>query len=170
MKQLPFKEIWAVDFEFHQGGVEGNQQIPVCVVGKELRTGRYIRVWQDDFKDKPPYPINDDTLIIAYFASAEIHCHLSLNWPIPKNLIDCFAEFRVLTNGGPTIRGNGLLGALAYFGINSIDNEEKTSMRDLILSGGPWTINEKMAILEYGLVPVGNSNSHQSQFFCFFFR
>jgi hypothetical protein len=147
--RLPFKEIWAVDFEFHQGGVEGNQQIPVCVVGKELRTGRYIRVWQDDFTDIPPYPVHEDSLIIAYFASAEIHCHLSLNWPIPKNLIDCFTEFRVLTNGRPTLRGIGLLGALTHFGINSIDSEEKTTMRDLILSGGPWTASEKNKILAY---------------------
>jgi len=149
VKQLPFKEIWAVDFEFHQGGVEGNQQIPVCVVGKELRTGRYIRVWQDDLTDIPPYPIDESSLIVAYFASAEIHCHLSLNWPVPKNVIDCFAEFRVLTNGGPTVRGNGLLGALTYFGINAIASEEKTTMRDLVLSGGPWTAHEKKNILEY---------------------
>jgi hypothetical protein len=149
VKQLPFKEIWAVDFEFHQGGVEGNQQIPVCVAGKELRTGRYIRVWQVDFTDIPPYPIHEDSVIIAYFASAEIHCHLSLNWPIPKNLIDCYAEFRVLTNGSSTIRGNGLLGALTYFGIDSIDSEEKTAMRDLILSGGPWAASDKHKILAY---------------------
>lgn len=149
MERLPFKEIWAVDFEFHQGGVEGNQQIPVCMVGKELRTGKYVRIWQDEFSDTPPYPIHNDSLIVAYFASAEIHCHLSLNWPIPENLIDCFAEFRVLTNGGSTIRGNGLIGALTYFGISSIDSEEKTSMRDLILSCGPWTPNEKKDILDY---------------------
>ena len=122
MRKLPFKEIWAVDFEFHQGGVEGNQQVPVCLVAKELITGQYVKQWQDEFTDHPPYTINENALIIAYFASAEIHCHLSLNWPIPKNLIDCFAEFRVLTNGAPTIRGNGLLGALTYFGIPSIES------------------------------------------------
>jgi len=149
VEQLPFKEIWAVDFEFHQGGVEGNQQIPVCLVARELRSGRYVKTWQDEFTTTPPYPIDKDSLIIAYFASAETHCHLSLGWELPMNLIDCFAEFRVLTNGVPVIRGNGLLGALTYFGLAAIDSEEKTTMRDLILSTGPWNKKEKKSILDY---------------------
>ena len=117
METLPFKEIWAVDFEFHTGGVEGNQQIPVCVVGKELKSGRCVRVWYDDFTDIPPYPTHKNCLVIAYFASAEAHCHLSLGWPLPENLIDCYAEFRVLTNGVEPMWGRGLIGALKHFGI-----------------------------------------------------
>jgi hypothetical protein len=29
---LPFREIWAVDFEFNFGGYTGNNPVPVCLV------------------------------------------------------------------------------------------------------------------------------------------
>jgi DNA polymerase I-like protein with 3'-5' exonuclease and polymerase domains len=38
---------------------------------------------------------------------------------------------------------------LTYFGFDSIGSEEKTDMRDLILSGDPWSASEKMNILVY---------------------
>ena len=38
-----------------------------------------------------------DTLYVAYYASAEMGCHLTLNWPLPENLLDLF-EFRVHMN------------------------------------------------------------------------
>ena len=151
MERLPFKEIWAVDFEFHDNGRPGNRQVPVCMVAKELRTGTLRRVWRDELLSMhtAPFDTSKDSLIIAYYASAEIHCFYVLGWPVPENLIDCFAEFRVLTNGAPTIRGNGLLGALTWFGLNAISSEEKTEMRDLILSGGPWSTQQQKAILDY---------------------
>ncbi len=149
MDNLPFTEIWAIDFEFHSGGVEGNRQTPVCCVAKELKTQRIVRQWYDEFSSEPPYSVGEDSLIIAYYASAEAHCHLALNWPLPKNLIDCFAEFRVLANGTPVVRGNSLIGALTYFGLSTIAVEDKTSMRELILSTGPWSDEERQQILDY---------------------
>ena len=88
-------------------------------------------------------------LFIAYYASAEIGCHLALGWPVPARILDLFTEFRNHTNGLPTTAGNGLVGALAHFGIDSIGAEEKDEMRALVLRGGPWTEAEKTAILDY---------------------
>ena len=47
---------------------------------------------------------------------AELSCFLALSWPFPANIIDLFAEFRVETNGLPTMAGNSLLGACAISG------------------------------------------------------
>ena len=53
-------------------------------------------------------------LFVAYYASAEIGCHLALGWPVPERVLDLFTEFRNHTNGIPTVSGAGLLGALAH--------------------------------------------------------
>lgn len=148
---IPHREIWAVDFEFHHGGNRGNHQVPVCMVAKELRTGRVLRYWRDELvgMDRPPFPIGADALYVAYLASAELHCHLALGWRLPDNILDLYAEFRVLTNGLPLPRGRGLVGALTWFGLDSMTTEEKTEWRDLILSGGPWTSQQQAGILDY---------------------
>src|SRR5690349_13434190 len=87
---LPFKEIWAVDFEYI--AKPGENPEPVCLVGWELRSGRTLRLWRDQFGVAPPYPTGPDALIVAYYASAEIGCHLSLGWSVPERLLDLFTE------------------------------------------------------------------------------
>jgi DNA polymerase-1 len=145
--RLPFREIWAVNFEFD--AKSGENPKPVCLVAWELRSGRKVRVWQDEFGSAPPYSTGPDSLFVAYYASAEIGCHLALGWPVPERVLDLFTEFRNLTNGLPTISGAGLLGALAHHGLDGIGAVEKDEMRDLVLRGGPWTETEQAAILDY---------------------
>lgn len=136
-----------MDFEFIAQA--GERQIPVCLSALELRSGRQILLWQDQFGSEPPYDVSSDSLFVAYYASAELGCHRTLGWKQPERILDLYVEFRNYTNGLPTYNGKGLLGALAYFGLNSIDVAEKTEMRDLVLRGGPWTVEEKGAILAY---------------------
>jgi DNA polymerase I len=144
---LPFREIWAVDFEF--GSEPGENPEPVCLVAWELRSGRKVRLWRDEFGTAPPYPTGSTALFVAYYASAEIGCHLTLGWPVPERVLDLFTEFRNRTNGVPTENGSGLLGALAYHGLDGIGAVEKDEMRALILRGGPWSDAERAAILDY---------------------
>jgi DNA polymerase family A len=144
---VPFQEIWAIDFEF--GSHPGENPEPVCLVAWELRSGRRLRLWRDEFSAAPPYATGPDVLFVAYYASAEIGCHLALGWPVPQRALDLFTEFRNHTNGIPPASGAGLLGALAYYGLDSIGTGEKDEMRDLILRGGPWTDAEQGAILVY---------------------
>jgi hypothetical protein len=48
-------------------------------VGREIRTGELLRLWlADGAPDLPPYATGPDTLFIAYYASAELGCHLAL--------------------------------------------------------------------------------------------
>jgi hypothetical protein len=145
--QWPFREIWLVDFEFIARS--GNRPKPVCLVALELRSRRIIRQWQNEFGRAPPYSIDAGSLFIAYYASAELGCHLALGWQLPARVLDLYVEFRNRTNGLETPSGSGLIGALTYFGLDTIGVVEKAEMRDLILRGGAWTTGEQVAILDY---------------------
>lgn len=153
LSDLPFAEIWAVDFEF--GAKPGENPEPVCLVAWELRSSRKVRLWREQFGSAPPYSIGFESLFVAYYASAEIGCHLSLGWPIPACVLDLFTEFRNCTNGIHTENGSGLLGAVAHHGLDSIGAAEKDDMRDLVLRGGPWSAAERTAILDYCESDVG---------------
>src|SRR5262245_8730440 len=142
-----FREGVVVDCEFI--ATPGNRPIPVCLVAHELRSGRRFRRWQHELGAAPPYATGPDVLFVAYYASAELGCYRVLNWPMPERILDLFIEFRARTNGLDTPAGNSLLGALAYFGLDGMGAGEKDGMRALVLRGGPWTEDERNAILNY---------------------
>lgn len=144
--------IYLVDFEFHPAhGREGNLPEPVCMVVREWPSGRTERYWQADLHlmTVAPFPTGEKALCVAYFASAEMDCFHVLGWGRPTNLLDLFAEFRCLTNGLSPANGNGLLGALLYYGLPGLGGEQKDAMRDLVLRGGPWSSEEQQWILDY---------------------
>ena len=147
--EWPYHEVWAVDTEFN--GLTGENQHVVCLVAKELISGREVYLFEDELRNlkQPPYRIGKDSLFIAYYASAEFGSHLFLGWDMPENVLDLYSEFRNKTNGLSTPAGNGLLGALVYYGLSGITAAEKQSMRNLILRGGPWSPGEQKDILEY---------------------
>jgi hypothetical protein len=119
------------------------------MVANELISGRSVRLWQDELGDAPPFRTGPDVLFVAFYAPAELSCFLALGWPLPARILDLYVEFRAETNGLPLPVGRGLLGALSYHGISGITSEQKTSMRDLVMRGGPWTPPERQDILEY---------------------
>jgi DNA polymerase-1 len=142
-----YREIWAVDFEFVAG--PGDRPAVVCCVARELRSGRTLRLWQDELGPLPPYPTDAGVLFVAYYASAELGCHMALDWPMPERILDLFSEFRCATNGQATPSGASLIGALVYHGLDAISVTEKAEMRDLIMGGGPWSEDQRRDILEY---------------------
>jgi hypothetical protein len=154
---LPYRTIVVADFEFEFGGHttfeeasrSGERPRPVCMVAKDLRTGKTWKLWRDEFGPLPPFPIGPDALLVAFYASAELGCFRALGWPKPTNILDLFAEFRDRTNGLQTAAGNSLVGALTYFGLDSIGGQEKAELRALVLRGGPWSEQERAAILDY---------------------
>jgi hypothetical protein len=68
---------------------------------------------------------------------------------MPERILDLFAEFRCGTNGLTVPAGNGLIGALTAFGLDTIGTTEKEDMRALVMRGGPWTEEERELILNY---------------------
>jgi len=117
LKALPFREIWAVDFEFV--APPGEQPDPVCMVARELRSGRLLKLWRQELRElgAAPFDTGSGSLFVAYFASAEIGCFLALGWPVPERILDLFTEFRAEMNGtqlSPAIVLLARLPTLAY--------------------------------------------------------
>lgn len=141
-----------IDFEFRpRGGIEGNPVEVICMVALDLSSGQYIRHWANELytMKSPPFDIGDNTIFVAYFASAELSCFDTLGWNLPMNVLDLYAEFRNLTNGLFLPDGRSLLGALKYFCITGINSELKDDMRMLALRGGSYDDAEKAALLDY---------------------
>ena len=103
---LPFREIWIIDFEYYpgrglaNGGAAGDAVTPLCLVARELRSGRLLRLWQDELGRFPPYRLDADALIVGYMISAEFGCHIALGWGQPARALDPYVEFRHHTNNG----------------------------------------------------------------------
>ena len=74
---------------------------------------------------------------------------LALGWDLNLSVIDLFAEFRCQTNGDPNAGRKSLVNALQFNRLDHLIPKEKDSMRDLILSGGPWSKDQRSAILAY---------------------
>lgn len=143
-----FEEVWLVDFEF--SAPDGEQPTPVCMVAREFFSNRIIRVFADELQmmTRPPFRTDDATLLVAFFASAELGCFKVLDWPIPKRILDLWAEQRCLTNGLSGIGGK-LLHTLVFYGLDTISAAEKEEMRELAMRGGPYTPPERAALLDY---------------------
>jgi len=143
----PFSRIWCVDFEF--ANLPGERPVPICVVAHELRTGERVKRWLG--AEGPPLVIGDDAVMVAYVASAEVGCLMRLGWPVPKNVIDLCAEFRLAANGvlHPDIP-RSLLGALEAFGIeHGVDGLTKKALQELAGAGGPFSVIEAIGLLDY---------------------
>jgi hypothetical protein len=119
--------VWAVDFEFT--ALPGERQVPICMVARNLHSGNTIRVWRDEFSRHPQFPTGADALFVAYYASAEFGCFRALGWPMPERILDLSAEFRDRTSGLERPYGPGLLGALAYFGLDVAGATENVKSR-----------------------------------------
>ncbi len=143
----------ALDFEFRPlGGQEGNPPEVICMVAHEIGTGKYHRIFQEELYQlkAPPFSIDKTSVIVAYFASAEMSCFRTLGWPMPQNILDLYVEFRNMTNGFSYLpRGRSLLGAMQFFGLDSIAPEHKEEMRSLALRGAPYNYHERSSLLDY---------------------
>ena len=160
-RDLPFREIWCIDFEFYpgngfaNGAVRGDAPTPLCLVALEMRTGRLIRLWRDQLGRFPPYRLDAEALIIGYMLSAEFGCHIPLGWGEPARALDAYVEFRHYTNDGSLKSEDrdkgffGLGGALRYFLEDEIDVVRKDAMRERILQGPPFSAGEERDILDY---------------------
>ena len=121
-------EVWLHDFEFV--AQPGERPDVVCLAAHELRSGQTLRLWRDELGEQPPYRTDRDVLFVSFVANAECACHLALGWPLPAHVLDLSPAFRNLTNGRSTPEGKGLLGALRYFGLDTIGTKQKDAMRE----------------------------------------
>lgn len=160
-RELPFRESWVVDTEYYpgpgkaNGGRDGDAITPLCLVAYEMRSGRTVRLWQDELGPFPPYRLDADALVMGYMISAEYDFHIACGWGEPACALDPYVEFRHFVNDGSIKAGDrdkgffGIGGALRYFCEDEIDAARKKDMRDRILQGPPFTQQERQDILAY---------------------
>src|SRR5262249_35725115 len=146
--------IWLADFEYSQS--PGERPQVVCLVAREYRSGRTLRVWEDElrYRREAPFPTSSESLFVAFHAPAELSCFLELVWPFPAHMLDRCAEFKRITSGLYVHNGRGLLGMLTWFGLDAMSVSEKKEMQALACRGGPWTSAERTALLDYCEVDV----------------
>jgi hypothetical protein len=153
---LPFEQIWFADFEF----ISKPGELPdvICLCGRELRSGQTVRLWRDGGTGQlelPPYRLDENALFVCFVANAECLCHLTLDWPLPRRVLDLYPLFRAYLNGrNPPAEGRGLVGALSHFGLNTIGGRRKDAMRSRILQGRPFGEDERERILGYCMSDV----------------
>ena len=149
-----FRELWLPDFEFDHPDGECVRSVR-CLVAWELRSGRKIQMWEDEFGPTCPYNISRESCVISFALDAELSCHQFLGWGFPAYAIDLRVEFLRATNTSPPPpkeKGKGwgsLLQALTYYGLDPIDAVVKQQMRALVIRGGPYTADERKEILDY---------------------
>jgi len=143
-----YEDLIPLDFEYR--ALPGEHVDVCCMVSYGLRSGRRWRLWRDQLTF-PPFPIDRNHLFVAYNFAAELSCFLALGWPLPPitSILDLRTAFLNHTNGHVLPDGVGLLGAMSYFGLNSISVVEKQEMRDLAMRGGPFTEQERKDLLDY---------------------
>jgi DNA polymerase I len=94
-----FLNVWTVDFEFR--AEPGEHPFVVCLVARNFNTGQEIRLLRDQLLARVSAPFDTDphSVLVTWYGSAEIGCFFELGWRPPDNIIDLYAEHRVLTNG-----------------------------------------------------------------------
>src|SRR5271168_3124820 len=134
-----FREVWVIDAEFR--APPGERPDPVCMVGREYHTGRTFELFRDDLRRRltAPFDTSLDTLVIAYFASAEMGVFLALDWAIPESLICLYAEHRAEVNGLKLPLGNALIDAAAMRGLHPMEAATKEAGRRLVTDQTRWT-------------------------------
>ena len=85
-----YHEVWSLDFEFRCP--PGECPEPLCVVGRELFSGRLHSAWLAGTRPAPPWSSGPDTLAVSYYGSAEMTCYLALGWPFPARLLDLYCR------------------------------------------------------------------------------
>jgi DNA polymerase-1 len=145
--------VWLIDTEY--AVIPGSPVVPVCVVGHEWFSGQRIQQFFDLGQHcENPFPVNKKTRFIAYAAQAEWSFFLSMDWELPTNVLDLYAEFRNEVSGRAPRAGRDshdcrLIGAMDYFGLDRISAVEKKEMQERISRGHPFTLEEQQDVLAY---------------------
>jgi DNA polymerase-1 len=145
-----FKRVVTWDSEF-QTEPAGRRPAPVSVAWRDLRSRREGCLFRGEFGPEPPFPIDEETLMVCYYASAEHGTSLALGWPRAPHTLDLFIEFSNLTNGLPLPHGRGLVGAMTYFGLMYPGDKGRMIP---IINRGNWVSEDVAEIKRYNLIDV----------------
>lgn len=85
-----FRCIVVLDFEYEitDGGLPNVLCLVAYVLDENLRHVETVRRWRGEFGASPPFPIDEDTLLVGYSLWAELTCFLTLWWRFPIHVYD----------------------------------------------------------------------------------
>ena len=112
-----FPEIWVVSFGARWMPGVGWQ--PSFLAARELSSQRSVALDHVALfaTPIPPYPTDGNALLIGFVGEGIVGCHIVLRWALPAHIVDLQVEFRNLANGHPKPCGDGVAGALIWFGL-----------------------------------------------------
>ena len=131
---LQLHDIIVVDTEFRQDSDAGKLPHPWCISWMSLRDRVPHKVWLEGSDLECPYD-PETTIVVAYYAPAEMSVFLQLGWSLPKMVVDLFAEYALKTNGWFGRRS--LLDAMRFHGLRAMDVEHKTQWRERLITSDP---------------------------------
>jgi DNA polymerase I len=81
-----FRRSAVLDFEYEieYGGLPNVLCLVAYILDSNLQLIEIVRRWRGEFGTSPPFPIDDDTLIVGYSLWAEMTCFMQLGWRFPK--------------------------------------------------------------------------------------
>ena len=154
MAGLPgrFTAVWNVDFEYRQPDDNSERPWPLCMVAREFYTRQELRLWRDDLLTlrAAPFDTGEHSLVVAYAVAAEASCFLALDWPLPANVLDLYAEHLLDINGlGLPREAYTLIGAMARHRLPVMSATHKEAMRGKIIDQDHWSPDDVAEILAY---------------------
>ena len=98
--RIYFRRYAVPDFEYEieDGGLPNPLCLVAYILDENLRHLETVRRWRGEFGTSPPFPIDDDTLIVGYSLWAEMTCFMQLGWRFPKYVYDLHTAYLSVSN------------------------------------------------------------------------
>jgi hypothetical protein len=104
-----FGVVVVLDFEYETengncGLCKGDLPAPLCLVAyvldEHLRHVTTLKMWRDELlaAPRPPFDIDDDTVVVGYSLQAELTCFTVLGWAFPKRVFDLHTAYLAASN------------------------------------------------------------------------
>ena len=164
--QKYFRRFVVLDFEYEvaDGGLPNVLCLVAYILDENLRHVETIRRWRGEFGTSPPFPIDDDTLIVGYSLWAEMTCFMQLGWRFPKHVYDLHTAYLSISNillpynpdETRIKQRKGLSYACCAYGIEGWERIDKPEMARAI-GEGRWREYGQPAVFDYCEEDVRNS-------------
>jgi hypothetical protein len=161
-----FRRVVVLDFEYEieDGGLPNVLCLVAYILDAELQLIEIVRRWRGEFGSSPPFEIDDNTLVVAYSAWAELTCFMMLGWKFPKYIFDLHVAYLSVSNlllpyerdVKPVKQRKGLAQACAAYGIAGWENLVKKELAEDI-GQGRWRAHGHDIVLQYCEEDVANS-------------
>ena len=161
-----FRRYVVLDFEYEivDGGLPKCLCLVAYILDENFRHVDTVRRWRGEFGTSPPFPIDDDTLVVGYSLWAEMTCFMQLGWRFPKHVFDLHTAYLSVSNillpYNPDEKRikqrKGLSYACCAYGIEGWEKIDKPEMARAI-GEGHWREYGQPAVFDYCEEDVRNS-------------